>query len=45
MIQPDALKKNAIFKLTFGEDGKSLKASVAERTGLNDERFEGILSS
>jgi CubicO group peptidase (beta-lactamase class C family) len=32
------------FKLTFSEAGKSLTASVAERTGLNDEQFEGVLS-
>ena len=32
------------FKLTFSENGKSLKASLTERTGLNDEQFEGILS-
>jgi len=32
------------FKLAFSEDGKSLKATVAERTGLNDEPFEGVLS-
>jgi hypothetical protein len=32
------------FKLTFSENGKSLKASLTERTGLNDEQFEGVLS-
>jgi CubicO group peptidase (beta-lactamase class C family) len=32
------------FKLTFSEDGKSLKASVAERTGLNEASFEGVLT-
>jgi CubicO group peptidase (beta-lactamase class C family) len=32
------------FKLTFSEDGKSLQVSVSERTGLNDEHFEGVLS-
>jgi hypothetical protein len=32
------------FKLTFSEGGKSLNASVAERTGLNDEQLEGILT-
>src|SRR5213080_1683003 len=28
------------FKLTFSEDGKSLKASLTERTGLTDEQFQ-----
>jgi CubicO group peptidase (beta-lactamase class C family) len=32
------------FKLTFSEGGKSLNASVAERTGLTDEQLEGILT-
>ena len=32
------------FKLTFSEDGKSLKASLTERTGLTDEQFQGVLS-
>lgn len=32
------------FKLKFSEDGKTLKASVTERTGLTDEQFEGVLS-
>jgi CubicO group peptidase (beta-lactamase class C family) len=32
------------FKLEFSEDGKSLKASVTERTGLADEQFEGVQS-
>ena len=31
-------------KLTFSEDGKSLKGSLTERTGLNDEQFEGSLT-
>ena len=31
-------------KLTFSEDGQSLKASLTERTGLNQEQFEGVLS-
>ena len=31
------------FKLAFSDDGKSLKVSLSERTGLNDEQFEGIL--
>jgi CubicO group peptidase (beta-lactamase class C family) len=31
-------------KLTFSEDGKSLQASLTERTGLNQEQFEGVLS-
>ncbi|MCI0536002.1 MAG: beta-lactamase family protein [Verrucomicrobiales bacterium] len=30
--------------LTFSDGGKSLKASLTERTGLNDEQFEGTLS-
>jgi len=32
------------FRLKFTEDAKSLKASLNERTGLNDERFEGVAS-
>jgi hypothetical protein len=32
------------FKLRFSEDGRSLKVSLSERTGLNDEQFEGVLS-
>jgi len=32
------------FKLTFSEDGKSFQSSATERTGLNDEQFEGILT-
>jgi len=32
------------FKLTFSEDGKSLQASLTERTGLTDEEFRGVLS-
>jgi len=32
------------FKLTFSEDGKSLQASLTERTGLVDEQFKGVLS-
>ncbi len=32
------------FKLTFSEGGKSLKASLTERTGLTDEEFKGVLS-
>jgi CubicO group peptidase (beta-lactamase class C family) len=31
------------FSLTFSQDGKSLKTSMTERTGLNDEQFEGVL--
>ncbi len=33
------------FKLTFSEDGKSLKASLTERTGLTDEECKGVLSN
>ena len=32
------------FKLTFPDDGKSLKGSLTERTGLVDEQFKGVLS-
>ncbi|TMQ00087.1 MAG: 6-aminohexanoate hydrolase [Verrucomicrobia bacterium] len=32
------------FTLTFSEVGKSLKASLTERTGLTDEEFQGVLS-
>jgi len=32
------------FQLTFSQDGKSLKASLTERTGLNNEQFEGVLA-
>lgn len=31
-------------ELTSSEDGKSLRASLTERTGLNDEQFEGVRS-
>jgi hypothetical protein len=31
------------FKLTFSEDGKSLKAALTERTGLNAEQLEGVI--
>jgi CubicO group peptidase (beta-lactamase class C family) len=30
--------------LTYSQDGKSLKASVTERTGLSNEPFEGVLA-
>ena len=32
------------FRLTFSDDAKSLKVSLNERTGLNDEQFEGVAS-
>jgi hypothetical protein len=32
------------FTLTFFGDGKSLKASLTERTGLNSEQFDGALT-
>jgi hypothetical protein len=31
------------FTLTFSDNGKSLKASLTERTGLNSEQFDGVL--